>query len=144
VPEIDDGFDLDAAYAEEERPPFRFKWAQVWWELPHLGDMDWRATSLADEMEVEAIRDLFNLAFPTERAEEWQKVKQPTPAMIQLFERWLKHSGMAPGETQGSEDSSENTEPASKRTSPGSTKSGSGRRSSAPRKTATARANSSA
>lgn len=140
--DIDEEFDLDAAYAEEVKEPFRFRWAAASWELPHLGEMDWRATSLADEMNVDAIRDLFKLAFSAEQGEEWERVKQPTPAMIKLFDRWLKHSGMAPGETQGSEDSSENTEPASKRTSPGSTRSGSGRRSSAARKTATARANS--
>jgi hypothetical protein len=142
--EINEEFDLDAAYAEEVKDPFKFRWSGASWELPHLGEMDWRATSLADEMDINAIRDLFKLAFSEGQAEEWEKVKQPTPAMVKLFERWLKHSGMAPGETPGSGDSSPSTEPASKRTSPGSTKSGSGRRSSAPRKTATARANSSA
>ncbi|MFY1686500.1 hypothetical protein [Plantactinospora sp. WMMB782] len=142
--DVADEFDLDAAYAEEVRPPFRFRWAGVAWELPHLGDMDWRAVSLADEMDINAIKELFQLAFPPERAEEWEKVRQPTPAMIQLFQRWLAHSGMKPGETQGSEDSSENTEPASKRTSRSTTGSGSRGRSSAARKTGSARVTSSA
>lgn len=138
----EDAFDLDAAWAEEEQEPFRFKWAGTTWELPHLGDMDWRAVSLADEMDVNAIRELFDLALPEERQAEWERAKQPTPAMIMLFKRWLAHSGMESGETQGSGDSSPSTEPASKPTSPATTKSASAKPSSGRRRTAEARGNS--
>lgn len=137
-----EGFDLDAAWAEEEREPFRFRWSGVWWEVPHLGDMDWRAVSLADEMDVNAIRELFDLALPEERQGEWARTKQPTPAMIKLFRAWLAHSGMASGETQGSGDSSPSTEPASKPTSPATTKSASAKPSSGRRRTAAAHASS--
>lgn len=142
MPEIDEEYDLDAAYAEVVRPTFKFRWAKTSWELPHLGDMDWRAVSLADEVDIDAIRELFAMALPEERAEEWDRAKQPTPAMIDLFNRWLAHSGMAPGETPGSDDSSKSTEPASKRTSRTTTGSGSRGRSSAPRKTGSARGTS--
>ncbi|MEU3452184.1 hypothetical protein ABZ671_00875 [Micromonospora sp. NPDC006766] len=138
----DEGFDLDAAWAEEEREPFKFRWRGVWWVVPHLGDLDWRASSLADEMDVDAIRELFDLALPDERKEEWNRVKQPAPAMVRLFKEWTMHSGEEPGETQGSVDSSPSTGPASKRTSTATTKSGSAKPSSARRKTGTPRGNS--
>lgn len=136
-------FDLDAAWAEEARPPFRFKWAGATWDLPHLGDMDWRAVSLADEMDVTQIRELFRLALPEDRADEWEQTKQPTPAMTRLFTAWLQHSGMAPGETPASDGSSPSTGRPSKRTSRGTTTSASRGSSSARRQIATAPANSS-
>lgn len=131
----DDGFDLDAAWADEERPPFKFRWGGVWWTVPHLGDIDWRVVSLADEMDLEAIQEALRIGLG-ERAEEFDKQTQPTPAMFKLFDKWLEHSGQKPGEAPGSDGSSGSTEEPSPQTSTTTTASPSAKPSSAPRKRA--------
>ncbi|MEU8334795.1 hypothetical protein [Micromonospora tulbaghiae] len=129
----DNGFDLDAAWADERKPAFRFRWAGTWWELPHLSDFDWRVVALADEMDLEAIREALRMGLG-ERAEEFDKHPQPTPAMLKLFDAWLNHSGMKPGEAPGSDGSSPSTEEPSPQTSTASTASASAKPSSARRR----------
>lgn len=107
---ITDEFDLDAAWAEERREPFRFRWAGVRWEVPHLTEIvDWRQVADADSMDLTAIQALLRTGMG-ERAEEWAAVTQPVPAMFKLYDRWMEHSGMRPGEAPGSDDSSGSTE----------------------------------
>jgi hypothetical protein len=133
---IEDGFDLDAAWAEERRDPFRFRWAGVWWTVPHLSEIvDWRQIADADSMDLPAIQKLLRTGMG-ERAEEWERVTQPVPAMFKLYDQWLAHSGMTPGEALGSDDSSVSTEEPSPPTSTDTTGSPSGKPSSAPRKRA--------
>jgi hypothetical protein len=40
---------------------------------------------------------------------EFEKLRQPISAMTALFDRWLSHSGLRPGEQQASPGSSEST-----------------------------------
>lgn len=129
-----DVFDLDAAYADEVGEPFEFRWGGLKWVVPHLADLDWRLVSLADEMDIEAIQKVLRKGMG-EQAEEWEKQNQPTPAMLKLFDQWLEHSGMKPGEAQGSDGSSTSTAEPSPQTSTGSTASPSAKPSSARRKT---------
>ncbi|WP_431728576.1 hypothetical protein [Verrucosispora sp. TAA-831] len=132
-----DGFDLDAAYAAEQRDLFRFRWRGEWWTVPHLGDItDWRLIAKADSMDMEAMRTLLTKGLG-DQAERFGAVDQYAPAMMKLFDRWLLHSGMAPGEAPGSDDSSpEPTEEPSPPTSTPSTTSASAKPSSGRRKTA--------
>ncbi len=136
-------FDLDAAYAEETHPPFRFRWAGKRWELAHIADLDWRLRSLADSMDIDAMQEVIEKSLPGERLEEWRKVNQPGPAMAKLFKRWLDFCGENPGEPPGSDVSSKSTAGPSNRTSRATTRSGSTGRSSARAKAGTARENSS-
>lgn len=106
----EDGFDLDAAWAEERREPFKFRWSGVWWTVPHMSEIvDWRQVADADSMDLPAIQKLLRTGM-SERAEEWERVTQPVPAMFKLYDRWMEHSGMRPGEAPGSDDSSGSTE----------------------------------
>ncbi len=132
----DDGFDLDAAWAEQRREPFKFRWTGVWWSVPHLSEIvDWRQVADADSMDLAAIQKLLKTGLG-ERAEEWEQVTQPVPAMFKLYDQWMVHSGMKPGEAPGSDDSSQSTEEPSPPTSTTTTASASGKPSSAPRRRA--------
>lgn len=140
-------FDLDAVWAEERGEPFPFDWEGQRWELPALGDIDWRAAGLQAEMEaaadaegmaevsVETLRKLFLFAFGEEQSARWEKVKQPAPAMLKLFTEWQKRSGATAGESPASTGSSASTGRPSRRTSTASTGSGSARRSTARKRT---------
>jgi len=130
-----DEFDLDAAWVEMKRPPFHFRWAGVSWELPHLGDVDWRVVALADEMDLPKIQEALHLGLG-ERASEFDEHPQNTPAMFKLFDRWMEHSGMRPGEAPGSDDSSGSTDEPSPQTSTDTTESASVKPSSGRRKAA--------
>lgn len=152
---MSDVFDLDAAYAEQAGEPFRFRWRGVEWEFPPLADSDWRILSLADKLNniqgsdtldteaVAALEKLFRLAVPEERAEEWEKTRQPISAMITLFGRWMQHSGQRPGETLGSDGSSTSTAEPSPLTSSATTESGSVKHSSGRARSGARRVNSS-
>ncbi|MFI7073557.1 hypothetical protein [Micromonospora sediminicola] len=131
--DINNGFDLDAAWAEEQRTPFTFTWAGSRWTLPHLGDIDWRMVALADEMDLPAIQEVLRTGMG-ERAAEWEDTPQPAPAMLKLFDAWLEHSGMRPGEAPGSDGSSPSTEEPSPPISTASTASASAKPSSGRRK----------
>ncbi len=153
--DLDDVFDLDAAHAEQAGEPFSFKWKGTRWEFPPITDADWRILSIADQLNVAdgaedldtdaiaSLERLFKLAVPEERAEEWERTRQPISAMILLFQRWMRHSGQKPGETSGSDVSSQSTAEPSPPTSPATTKSASRPRSSASAKNGGRRANSS-
>lgn len=142
-------YDLDAAYAETRQEPFRFKWAGHEWELPHFGDVDWRAAQLADdlkalgdsdgvaEVDIEVLQKLFEYAFGPQQAKRWADVPQNVTAMIKLFVAWQEYGGSSVGESSASSDSSASTGRPSKRTSTGTTKSGSRGRSSAAKKNGT-------
>jgi hypothetical protein len=142
--------DLDAAYAEVAREPYRFQWQGRQWELPHMAELDYR---IQDEIEntesfdITAINKLFDRMFGADQAAAFQETRVTAPFLAMLFDRWLKHSGARPGESEASTGSSENTGGSSRPTSPASTGSGSPKRSTAkraPGKAATRPGNSSA
>ena len=137
MPDLDEeGFNLQAVYAEQARKPFRFFWADRWWTLPHLRELDYRIQSEIESTEswtVPAMLGLFGRIFGPEQAEAWDEVEVPGPAIGMLFDRYIAHSGGAPGESQGSDGSSTSTEPKSKRTSRGSTTGSASRKRSTPR-----------
>lgn len=144
-----DVYDLDAVYAEERGDPFLFRWAGQDWELPHFGDIDWRAAGLAGELEeladaggqadvpIEALQKLFDYAFGADQAARWAQVSQPSTAMVRLFGAWQKHGGAELGESSASTGSSPSTGRPSKRTSRATTASGSAKRSTASRRSGT-------
>jgi hypothetical protein len=145
---------LTRAYNAVRREPFTFEWEGQDWQLPHFGDIDWRAAGLAGDLEaltsggetatadvpVETLQSLFRYAFGPEQAERWERAGQPGTAMVLLFQHWQEHAGADVGEPSASTGSSPSTGRPSKRTSPGITGSGSRTRSSARPKPGTARA----
>jgi hypothetical protein len=146
-------FDLQQVYAEQAGP-FRFRWADRVWELPHLRMLDFEvqlkvatfADSLTGVTDVEGTRDrindLFSLIMGVEQGEAWAKVQRPVNMIGQLFEQWTKHSGAAEGESSASNGSSTSTGRPSKPTSTASTTSASRRRTPVKKAAAGRRGNS--
>lgn len=158
--ESDEGLDLQRLHAETRREPYRFRWADKWWELPHTQDLPdtifdafedlTQIAEAGDEQElsaadVDTIRQVLHSAFGKR---QWQQIQDAEPiplsAQFLLFNRWMKWSGENLGESSSSTGSSESTAGRSKRTSRGSTTgSTSAKRSTAIRKSASRRASSS-
>ena len=139
-------FDLDRLYAETRADGYKFRWAGREWELPSVYDLP---TSILDligksDLGTEDIRRTLQAAFGPE---QWRELEttQPLPirATVELFNRWLKWSGVDPGEASSSAASSIGTAGRSKPTYSGSTASASARRSTGAKKTATRRVRSS-
>jgi hypothetical protein len=144
----DQGDNLQAIYESEvARQPYRFQWADRWWTLPHIAELDWRVQAeieaFGEDVTIARIDELFVKIFGEEQAAEWDKVVRPLPFLDMLFRRWTAHSGREPGEQPALPNSSPSTARPSKRTSTGTTGSVSPRRSTQkPRKAATRRGNS--
>jgi hypothetical protein len=139
--------DLDAAYAAIRRTPYRFRFADQAWELPHIGELDYRLQQEienANGLDTAALEALFARCFGKEQAARWALIEVPLSALFMLFERWLRFCGVEMGEAPASNDSSASIGEKSRPTSDTTTSSGSRRRSSgkapakrAPRKPAT-------
>lgn len=141
--------DLDIAYTEIARAPYRFRWSGQEWTLPHMADLDFRLQAEIESMSeytIDAIDKLFARIFGGDQAARFAAIPVPGPMLAMLFERWLKYSGSIAGESEASNESSENTGTSSRPTSVPSTDSGSPKLSTAkraPRKRASPRAKSS-
>lgn len=121
-------FDLDAYAAEARRAPFTFRYGGRSWELAHMADVDWRVIERADQGEISAIREALHAGFGcvhegdtaavhTDQALAFDRLPQPLRIMNRLFDQWLKHAGLEPGESPASPDSSASTAGQSKRVS---------------------------
>lgn len=122
--DVDTFDDIDAAYEEVRRRPYGFLWEGQKWVLPHIGSLDWRTQQKiedADRLGMQDIYDLFAEMFGPLQAERWQNTVQPSDKLPMLFERWLIHSKVRPGEDEASNDSSANIGEKSRPTSAPST-----------------------
>ena len=147
APAVVDGDNLQEIYQKEiARKPYRFFWADRWWELPHIAELDWKIQveieQFGNNVSIETVDELFGKMFGPEQAEAWGRVVRPLPFLEMLFSRWTAHSGREPGEPSASDSSSPSTRRPSKRTSTGSTGSASRKRSTAAKKAATRRGSS--
>lgn len=144
-PPAGEGYDLQAVYAENSKP-FYFRWADRWWMLPHLKNLDFEVQAKVETFDFSMltgtnvdldtarnrIDDLFNLVMGDEQGTEWRAVNpRPVNMLLDMLQSWTKHSGVKEGEASASEGSSRSTGRPSKRTSKGSTASASRRRSPA-------------
>lgn len=135
-----EGFDLQAVYAENGVEPFRFRWADQWWELPHLLMLDFEVQARVEEFDpTTTTKDDINIFFVDvmgqEQADRWRQVTRPAPMLMAMLRQWVKHSGGTPGESAASDGSSKSTGRPSKRTSTGGTGSASRTRSTAKKAT---------
>lgn len=109
--DVDTFDDIDAAYEEIRRKPYGFLWEGQKWVLPHIGSLDWRTQQRiedADGLGMQDIYDLFAEMFGPLQADRWKDTVQPSDKLPMLFERWLDHSRVRPGEDEASTGSSEN------------------------------------
>jgi hypothetical protein len=95
-------FDLDAAIADADQTPFRFTFAGREWELPHLGQLDvWTMIAAAETGDTQASVAVMEMALG-EQWEEFHAHPLPSVGLNALFERYVAHSGMAPGKLPAS------------------------------------------
>lgn len=139
-----EGYDLQQVYAEAAKP-FWFRWADRWWQLPHLRMLDFEVQAAVEsfdfaeltgegvtaEQAKAKVNELFDLIMGEQQGQDWRKQTRPLPMLLDMLQAWMKHSGAEQGEASASGGSSRSTGRPSKRTSTGSTGSASRRRSKA-------------
>ena len=141
------GYDLQRLYAEKVGGPFRFRWADRWWELPNMRMLDIELQDRIEKLD-EAVADLdtmnalFGDLLGAEQDAEWRKVPRPLGMLLDMFAAWTEHSKAKLGESPASDGSSKSTGRPSKRTSNGSTASASASRSAPRKRAATPRGSS--
>ncbi|WP_068922202.1 hypothetical protein [Planobispora rosea] len=94
-------FDLDAIEAEVAGEVFTFDYKGTSYTLPHIHDVDRRVLMAADQGEKAAMEELFRVGL----AEEYEAfASQPMKlrTLNALFEAWLRHCGLEPGELRAS------------------------------------------
>lgn len=89
-------FDLDAYQAEAVREPYRFILGGQTFELPHLLDMDWHAST--DEA---IVADMVRAALGDQWA-AFDGCELTAGGYNELWRRWKDHSGTDPGESGAS------------------------------------------
>lgn len=100
----DDTFDLDALVAEAARDPFRFRLGGKTWTLPQYGSLDWKVLEYGDSNELTFSREALRIGLG-DQWETFSEIPLGLNAVGELFERWVKHSGVRPGESAASSDS---------------------------------------
>jgi hypothetical protein len=118
-------FDLDAAIAtvvnDADHTPFRFRFFDTEWELPHLGTLDvWTMVAAAEAGDTGAALSVLELAFG-QRWEEFHGHPLPQLGLDALFRAYSEHSGLTPGESVASTGSSASTGRRSKQISTATT-----------------------
>lgn len=95
-------FNLDAYVKGVDLQPFRFHWADRRWTFAHVDDLDsWVMAAISDERPLQ----VFEAAMGAEQFDEFRKIPLPQGALKELFNRYLKHCGVDPGELPGSSSS---------------------------------------
>lgn len=144
MPEV---FNLNQRAAEVTREPFPFVWGpdDEEWELKSAYKLD--VNLIAEAMstgDLTIIRKAMQAGMGDEQWKRFTAIPLDLDAIKLLFNAWMDHTGDDPGESSGSGTSSkESTAGPSQRTSRATTGSGSTGRSSAAKKSGTARVNSS-
>lgn len=98
-------FNLDAVVSEIDLSPFRVHFGGKRWDFRHMQDLDvWELVAKADGGDTSSIIQMFSVGLGDQLA-EFRKIRLPQHKMEKLFEAWQKHSGLEPGESEGSTDS---------------------------------------
>lgn len=95
-------FNLDAYKAEVDLAPFVFKWGEKRFTMQHVETLDsWGLISASSTKEFEVIVQVFELALG-DQFEQFKGLKLPQYKLKGLFEAYMKHCNVDPGELQGS------------------------------------------
>ncbi|MFB4265299.1 hypothetical protein [Nonomuraea sp. GTA35] len=94
-------FDLDAVEAETAGEPFEFDYRGHTYSLPHVQDVDRKVLLGADQGDISAMNALFREGLGDD-FEQFDAQPMKLRSLNKLFEAWLKHCGLEPGELQAS------------------------------------------
>lgn len=96
-------FDLDAYAAKDPAPPFTFTFRGRDWELPSMQELDaWHLLDAAGKGDQQATLEVIRLAFGDSYDEFRATGPIPQRVLNGLFEQYMKHSGIQPGESAAS------------------------------------------
>lgn len=95
-------FDLDAVEAEVKREPFVFTLGGRQWTLPHMEDMDRQIIHHIDQGNQKLAREAIRLGLGEDVYAEFDELPLSLGGVDKLFEAWMRHSGMASGNSQAS------------------------------------------
>lgn len=90
-------FDLDAVEAESAGEPFPFTFGGKEYTLPHVQDVDRKVLVSADHGDVGAMNALFEVGLGDDY-DRFNAEPMKIRSLNALFEAWLKHCGLEPGE----------------------------------------------
>lgn len=98
-------FNLDAFKAETELLPFRFHWNSKRWTMEHVEALDsWDLIAASSTRELDILIKVFEAALG-DQYEEFRKIRLPQFKVKGLFDAYMSHCGVDPGESLGSTDS---------------------------------------
>lgn len=100
-PAVEVSLDLDAVQAEGAGDPYTVRLGGQVYELPSLEDLDWALIEAADTGDTKAIRVCIKAALGDD-ADAFLENRLTIRGLTQFFTGWLQHSGLAPGESDGS------------------------------------------
>lgn len=96
-------FNLDAYKAETGLEPFRFHWNGKRWTMEHAENLDaWGLIGAAGEEQVEVIVQVLELALGEQQYADFKNSKLPQYKLKGLFDAYMKHCNVDPGESSGS------------------------------------------
>lgn len=99
-------FNLDAHKAEVDLTPFRFQWGGKRWEMAHVQELDsWGLIAATGGRELDVITKMFEVAQGEEQFAEFSKKPLPQYKLQALFDAYMDHCGVDPGESLASTDS---------------------------------------
>jgi hypothetical protein len=94
-------FDLDAYMAEVRRTPFLFTLGGETFEMPHLADMDWHASTVDGKPADATVHDMMKAGLG-DRWKAFDACKLTADGYNELWKRWQAHSGIDLGEDDAS------------------------------------------
>ena len=94
-------FDLDAVEREARREPFPFRLKGRVFTLPHMAGLDRKILSAVDEGDAAAMIAALQEGLGNRYA-EFDRLPLSLDGTKQLFEAWMRHSGLAAGESPAS------------------------------------------
>ena len=94
-------FDLDVIEREARREPFPFRLKGRVFTLPHMRGLDRKVLAAVDEGDAAAMTAALQEGLGN-RYTEFDGLPLSIDGTKQLFEAWMAHSGLAPGESQAS------------------------------------------
>lgn len=100
----DQPFDLnlDTVEAEVELTPFRFHYGGKRWTMSHAQELDtWDLLAAADGGDLAQVNAVFKAALGKQWS-DFRKHPLPQYKALALFNAYQQHSGIEPGESQGS------------------------------------------
>ena len=94
-------FDLDAVEREARREPFVFRLKGRTFTLPHMADLDHKVLLAVDEGDAAAMTAALQAGLAGRYA-EFSQLPLSLSGVKTLIEAWMRHSGLAVGESPAS------------------------------------------